>query len=210
MTDRQYASWKYIEDSVLESPEISLARRNSIEAGVKPVTPGTGAFLAQFVAATAAQNIIEIGTGLGVSGLWIMQGAPNASLTTIDMEAEHQASAREVFQAAGIPTARTRLITGRAAEVLPRLNDGSYDLVLIDADSKSVPDYVEHGLRIARPGGTVAVVRVLRAGRVADPAVRDETTVAFRHLIRDAGAAEDVLSAVIPVGDGLLLLTKRA
>lgn len=210
MTDHQYASWKYIEDAVVETPEIALARRNSIEAGVRPVTPATGAFLAQFVAAIGAQNIIEIGTGLGVSALWMLDGAPTASLTTIDLEAEYQGAAREIFAAAGIPTARTRLITGRAADVLPRINDGSYDLVLIDADSKSAPDYVEHGLRIARSGGTVAVVRVLRAGRVADPAVRDETTVAFRHLIRDAGAAEDVLSAVIPVGDGVLLLTKRA
>jgi Predicted O-methyltransferase len=73
-----------------------------------------------------------------------------------------------------VPANRIRLITGRATEVLPRMNDGAYDLVFVDADEGSVLDYVEHALRIARRGGMVLVAHALWRGRVADP--RDATT----------------------------------
>lgn len=200
---------KYVEDAVEERPEIALARRHSLEAGIEPVSPAVGAQLAQLAAAIRAEHIIEIGTGLGVSALWLLTGAPEASITSIDIEVEYQQSARDSLALAGIPASRARLIAGRAADVLPRLNDGSYDLVLVDADPRSVREYVEHGLRIVRSGGTVAVARALWHGRVADPTVRDETTTAFRELIAAAYAIDDVVAALSPIGDGLLLLTKR-
>lgn len=209
MVEQQYASWKYAEDLVEETSEIEQARRASLEMGIAPITAATGAFLAQFAAATRASSLIEIGTGLGVSALWLLRGAPEAQLTTIDAEPEHQALAREVFARAGIPAARTRLIAGRAQEVLPRINDASYDLVLIDADAASVAEYVEHGLRIIRAGGTVVVPRALWRGRVADPTARDAVTQDFRDLLRSAAGSQDVVSSVLPVGDGLLLMTKR-
>ncbi len=88
------------------------------------------------------------------------------------------------------------------------MNDGSYDLVLVDADPASVIEHVEHGLRIARAGGTVAVARALQNGRVADPARRDEVTSAYRALITEVAASDAVVSALSTAGDGLLLLTK--
>ncbi len=209
MTDQHYAAWKYAEDLIEETAELEHARRSSLEMGIEPITPATGAALAQLIAATGASSIIEIGTGLGVSALWLFRGAPTAQLTSIDTEPEHQATARELLGRAGVPAARFRLIAGRAAEVLPRINDASYDLVLIDADIASIAAYVEEALRIVRPGGTVAIPRVLRGARVADPTARDETTQDLRDLLRSAVSSPDVTSAVLPVGDGLLLLTKR-
>lgn len=203
------AQWKYVEDLVQERTEMQTARRNSLEAGVEPISPAVGAQLAQLAAASGAAQIVEIGTGFGVSALWLLTGAPEASLTSIDLEVEYQQAARDVLAEAGIAPARARLISGPASAVLPRMNDGSYDLVLVDADPANVIEYVEHGLRIARAGGTVAVARALQHGRVADPAKRDDVTSAYRALITEVAASDAVVSALSTAGDGLLLLTKR-
>ncbi|TPX04766.1 methyltransferase, partial [Schumannella luteola] len=156
MSDKDL-SWKYAEEFSGEPATTQLARQHSLELGIDPVSPAAGAQLAVLAAAIDARTILEIGTGAGVSGLWLLQGAPGATLTTIDVEIDHQNRARQAYADAGIPAARTRLIAGRATEVLPRMNDGAYDLVLVDADAASVLDYVEHGLRIARKGGIVVV-----------------------------------------------------
>ncbi len=208
MTDA-YAAWKHAEEAVTERQEIARARRHSLEAGIEPISAATGAQLAQLAAAIDARQILEIGTGCGVAALWLLSGATEAQLTTIDVEAEHQQVAKEAFAAAGVPATRTRFITGRAADVLPRMNDGSYDLVLVDADPRAVLENVEHALRVARPGGTVAVARALWHGRVADPTARDETTIEFRSLLDETLGSDAVVSVLSPIGDGLLLLTRR-
>ena len=135
--------------------------------------PAVGAQCAVIAAASQALNIVEIGTGAGVSGLWLLHGSPRATLTTIDSEPEHLGAARQAFAEAKIPPARARFITGRASEVLPRMNEASYDIVLVDADPEGVIEYVEHGLRLVRAGGTVLVPRVLATVRWRDPVRRD-------------------------------------
>ncbi|MHB1171361.1 MAG: O-methyltransferase [Lacisediminihabitans sp.] len=207
MSDKD-SNWKFAEQFVSERADIAQLRRHSLELGVDPVTPAMGAQLAVIAATTAAANVIEIGTGVGVSGLWLLSGAPQAILTSIDVEADYQQSARTAFLDAGIPANRIRLITGRAGEVLPRMNEQSYDLVAVDADPQSVIEYVEHGLRLVRPGGTVLVAHALWRGRVADPAQRDDTVTGFRTLLREIAGSDAVISALSPVGDGLLQLTK--
>ena len=204
------SSWKFAEEFIVERPEIALARQHSVEVGVEAVSPATGAQLAVIAAATAATNIMEIGTGLGVSGLWMLTGAPQATLTSIDSEIDHQQLARITFTAAGIPANRVRLIAGRAIDVLPRMNESSYDLVLVDADPHSVIEYVEHALRMVRTGGTVLVAHALWRGRVADPAQRDDTVAGFRTLLREIAESSAVISSLSPVGDGLLQITRVA
>ncbi|MWB99543.1 class I SAM-dependent methyltransferase [Agromyces seonyuensis] len=201
-------NWKYVDESVVEADAVARARQLSLELGIDAVSPAVGAQLAVIAAAARAQTIIEIGTGVGVSGLWMLQGAREAHLTSIDVETEYQQHARDQFAAAGIAPARIRLITGRAAEVLPRMNEASYDLVLLDADPSNVIEYVEHGLRLAAAGGTVLVPHALWKGRVADPAKRDDIPVAFRGLIGELAASGAVAVAVSPAGDGLLQIVK--
>jgi len=207
VSDKQL-SWKYAEDFVVERPEIAAARVHSKELGIEAVSPAVGAQLALLAAATNAKSIIEVGTGVGISGLWMLTGSPTALLTTIDSELDHQHVARAVFAEANIPSNRVRQIGGRAAEVLPRMNESSYDLVFIDADPHSVIEYVEHGLRLVRPGGVVVVAHALWHDRVADPTQRDATVSNFRTLLKEISQSEAVISSLIPVGDGLLQLTK--
>ncbi|MDQ0575941.1 O-methyltransferase [Agromyces albus] len=201
-------NWKYVDESVVETESIVKARQQSLELGIEPVSPAMGAQLAVLAAATRAESIIEVGTGVGVSGLWMLQAARRALLTSIDTETEYQQHARQNFADAGITAARVRLIAGRASEVLPRMNESSYDVVFIDADGPAVIEYAEHGLRLAKPGGIVVVARALWRGRVADPVRRDEAASAFRTLIGELAASTAVATAISPAGDGLLQIVK--
>ena len=207
MSDKD-SNWRFAEEFGSERDDIAQLRRHSLELGVEPITPATGAQIAATVAAASARNIIEIGTGVGVSGLWMLSGAPEAVLTSIDTETDYQQTAKKAFLDAELPANHIRLITGRAREVLPRMNEQSYDIVLVDADPQSVIEYVEHGLRLVRRGGTVLVAHALWRGRVADPAQRDDTVTGFRTLLKEIGGSDAVISALSPVGDGLLHITK--
>jgi predicted O-methyltransferase YrrM len=201
-------NWKYAGDVVVESAAMHTARAHAHELGVEAISRAIGAQLAVVAAATRAESIVEVGTGTGVSGLWLLRGATNAVLTSIDTEIVHQQQAKAAFTEAGITANRIRLITGSALDVLPRMNENSYDLVLVDGDPGSVIEYVEHGLRLVRPGGTVLVPHALWRGKVADPTQRDETTGLFRSLVQEISASEAVVSALSPAGDGLLQITK--
>ena len=198
---------RYALEATVEPESIERARARAVEIGADPISAAVGAQIAVVTAATAALNIVEIGTGAGVSGLWLLHGSPRATLTTIDNEPEHLAAARTAFTEAKVPPARARFITGRAADVLPRMNEASYDIVLVDADADGVIEYVEHGLRLVRAGGTVLVPRVLAGGAVADPVRRDAVTSAYRSLIQETQSSPAVLGALSIVGEGQLQLT---
>ena len=202
------SNWKFANDFVTETEAMIDARTNSLEFGVQPIAEAVGAQLALLAASVSASSIIEIGTGTGVSGLWLLQGAPRATLTTIDSELDHQQAAKVSFAEAGYANKQVRLIAGRALDVLPRMNEASYDLVFIDADPECVIEYVEHGLKLVRRGGIVAIARVLWNGKVADPAKRDPISTGFRTLIDEIGASPAVLSSLSPAGDGLLQLVR--
>lgn len=145
---QQFAESYVTEDLVLRTAR-SLAR----EVGLDAVTPGAGAALRLLAAAGNARAVVEIGTGTGVSGVWLLRGMrADGVLTTIDVEVEHQRIARRIFAEAGFAAGRTRIITGRALDVLPRLADGAYDLVFVDAEATGFHACVEAALRLLRPG----------------------------------------------------------
>ncbi|KAA0961438.1 MULTISPECIES: class I SAM-dependent methyltransferase [Microbacterium] len=200
------ANARFIRESIVEPAPIARARAHALELGAAPVSPAVGSQIAVLAAATGARSIVEIGTGAGVSGLWLLRGAPQAVLTSIDNEPEHLAAARQAFADARVPATRARFITGRAADVLPRMNEASYDIVLVDADPENVIDYVAHGLRLVRTGGMVLVPRILGGGRVADPVQRDEVTSAYRSLVQETQESPVVLATVSASGEGLLQL----
>ncbi len=208
MSDKN-SNWKFAEELVPEDDVTARARALSLELGIEAVSPALGAQCAVIAAASAAKTIAEIGTGVGVSGLCLLSGATNAVLTSIDAEFDYQQHARSFFAEAGIAANRLRLITGLAREVLPRMNENSYDLVLVDGDPLYVIEFVENALRLVRQGGTVLVPHALWRGRVANPALRDDVTTTFRTLATEIAASGAVVSALSPAGDGLLQITKR-
>ena len=204
------ASWTYSEAYVAEDDVLAAARARADEVGVTPISPGGGAALRFLASVLEARAVVEIGTGTGVSGLWLLRGMrADGVLTTVDVEAEHQRLARQSFTEAGIPSQRARTISGSALDVLPRLTDGHYDIVFCDGDKREYGAYLREALRLLRPGGVVAFDNALWHDRVADPARRDEETVAVRDLGREIAAHDELVPVLLPVGDGLLLAKKE-
>lgn len=201
-------NWQYAEQFPVETESQVRARRLSLELGIEPVSRSVAAHLSSLAVLTGAQSICEIGTGVGVSGLALLRHSPDATLTTLDVEAEYQRQAKAMFAEASIPAARTRLITGDAAQVLPRMNLGSYDLVLIDANPEALLEYLERALTIVRLGGTIVIPNALWRGRVPDPAARDGLTADFRALLSAVVDSPAILPVLSPAGDGLLTLTR--
>lgn len=204
------ASREYAEAFLAEDAPLAAARARAAEMGCVPVGPGGGAALRFLAAAIDARAVVEIGTGAGVSGLWLLRGMRrDGVLTTVDVEPEHQRAARQAFAEAGIPSGRTRLINGAALEVLPRLTDGGYDLVFCDAVKTEYPEYLSEAMRLLRPGGVVAFDNMLWHDRVADPAARDPDTVVIRDLGRSIRDDDRLVPVLLPVGDGLLAAVYR-
>ena len=210
VTPPKAASWSYAEGFVEEDDLLAAARARAEEVGAVAIGSGGGAALRFLASVIEARAVVEVGTGAGVSGLWLLRGMrADGVLTTIDIEAEHQRLARETFNDAGVPPQRARTIAGAALDVLPRLTDGHYDLVFCDGDKAEYAAYLKEALRLLRPGGIVAFDNALWHDRVADPAQRDDETVAIRDLGREVAAHDALVSVLLPVGDGLLLAKKE-
>lgn len=210
MAIQKPATWAYTEEFLLDSPVVEAARRRGEELGCPPVPTSTGAALRLLAAAASARTVVEIGTGAGVSGLWLLAGMPGEGvLTTIDIEPAHQQAARGAFAKAGFPTNRTRCIAGDAVNVLPRLTDGAYDMVYIDADKERYPEYAEQAIRLLHPGGVLALDNMLWHDKVADPAARDQVTAVLRALGKQLRDDDRLMTTLLPVGDGLLVAVRQ-
>jgi predicted O-methyltransferase YrrM len=201
-----------LDDFASEDEPLLTARGNAERmGGAVPVSAVTGAALRFLAAAISARAVVEIGTGYGTSGIWLLRGMrPGSVLTSVDLEPEHHAMAKAVFAAAGFGSNRYRLITGRALEVLPRLADGAYDLVFCDADKREYPEYLAAGLRLLRPGGIVAFDNALWADQGQNVAHRDPDTAALGELLDQVGTAADLVPLLLPIGCGMLTAVKRA
>jgi predicted O-methyltransferase YrrM len=205
------ASWEYAERWVAEDEPLRNGRQRADEVGCVPIGPGGGAALRLLAAALSARAVIEIGSGTGVSGTWLLRGMrPDGVLTSVDVEPEHQRLARLTYAEAGFSGSRVRLICGPALEVLPRFTEGAYDLLFIDALKSEYPEYLVEGVRLLRPGGIVAVDNALWHDKVADPDADDPDTTAVRSLLETVASDTGLVSALLPVGDGLLAAVKMA
>lgn len=201
-------NWQYAEQYPGETESLVRARRLSLELGIEPVSRSVAAHLSGLVALSSAQAICEIGTGVGVSGLSLLRYAPEATLTSIESEAEHLREAKVIFAEAGIASARLRLIEGDARRVMPRLNTAAYDVVLLDANPDDLLEHFENALGIVRPGGTIIVPGAFVHGRVADPAARDLATQNMRDLLALVSESPAIAPMLSSAGDGLLALVR--
>ncbi len=183
-----------LDDFASEDEPLLTARGNAEKmGGAVPVSAVTGAALRFLAAAVGARAVVEIGTGYGTSGIWLLRGMrPGSVLTSVDLEPEHHSMAKAAFAAAGFPSSRYRLITGRALEVLPRLADGAYDLVFCDppyADSEILATALAHPrLRTALSHEALVVAR---AHRKHVPALPEGA-----HLAREKELGEETLMFV--------------
>lgn len=205
----KHASWAYAEAHGADDDVFAAARLQAVELGAAAVSEGTAAALTVFSAAAGSKAMVEIGTGVGLSAAALLRGAPHAVLTSIDPDPECAVAARQLLRAEGVGSSKTRLITGRAQEVLPRLTAGGYDLVFVDGEPEDAPAYADQGLRLLRSGGLLLINDALDGDRLPKPAVRQTSTQAMRAaelLLKDR---KDTFTALIPTGTGLLVAVKK-
>jgi len=202
------SSWKYTEDFTQEAEVIKRARARADELGVEAITPSVGVQLSILARALSAKAIVEVGTGAGISGLWLLSASENSVLATIDTESEHQNIAKLAFEQAGIANSRLRLINGRSVEVLTNLADNAYDLVFLDGDRETLEEQIEQSHRLLRTGGILTIAHALWRDRVPDNQLGDENTVIYRNLLAKLSKSERFICTVLPIGDGLIIASK--
>lgn len=198
-------TWAYADAWAEEAPALTAARRAADALQVPCIARSTGAALRLLAASLGATAAVELGSGTGVSGGWILEGLdPEGILTTVDADPELHAVARDTFIEMGIPHTRVRPIAGDPFDVLTRLTDAAYDLLVVGPGlTLSVPD--EHALlnaaaRLLRPGGAIAITHAL-SDDGTDPAHRDLAA----HLRDDP----HWIAGLMTVGDGLLVAVYR-
>jgi predicted O-methyltransferase YrrM len=201
---------EFAEGFITEDFFKSQARARGVELGTKDTTPGSGAFLRYLAFTLKAQSVVEVGTGSGVGALWLLDGMlESGTLTSIDDEMEHTQIAKLAFADADITQGRYRLITNTVVDVISKLTDRAYDLVVLRHNPEDLSFVISEAHRILRSGGALVIDNYYGGGKVSDATQRDPKTVA----LRDAGKiitndSEHWVSSLIPIGDGLLVATK--
>lgn len=202
----QYPSsdqWNYSQSFITEDSNLIKARDKSKELGLSAIGQGVGSLL-KFLASTIdASNVVEIGTGTGVSGLWLFRGMNSAGvLTSIDSDQERQRAAKEIFSEAGIASNKIRLIAGRAIEVVAKLTDNAYDLMFISGDKLEYETLLDQSLRLLRPGGILVFNNILDDSNSAD----NEAVKVVSEKIKDDSR---LVSVMLPSGSGIIASSYR-
>ena len=201
----------YCETFAPEDDVLSRARARGVEVGATNVSSGVGSFLHFLAHLISAQSVVEVGTGSGVGSLWLLRGMiENGTLTSIDSEAEHARISKIAFAEADIAPQRFRLITNPVMDVMSKLTDRAYDLVVLRNEPEDLAFAVDEAHRILRTGGVLAIDNFFGSGKVPDPAQRDPRTIALREAGKSIRLASSTwISSLIGIGDGLLIATKR-
>ena len=157
------------------------------------VSPTQGQWLYLLARAMGAQRILEIGTLGGYSTICLARSG--ASVITLEVSPEHAAVAQANIQRAGVAE-RVQIRVGPAVETLPTLQ-GPFDLIFIDADKETYPQYLTASLALSRSGTVIVADNVVRDGEVANPDASDPRVQAVRRYIELLAAEPRVHSTVI-------------
>jgi predicted O-methyltransferase YrrM len=200
--------------SVRESKVLADLRAETakLEMANMQIAPEQGQFMALLIKLMGAERCLEVGSFTGYSALVCAQALPaHGRLIALDISREWTDIARRYWRAAGVEQ-KIELRLGPAAENLRDMLDkgegGCFDFMFIDADKVGYREYFELGMDLLRPGGLIALDNVLWGGRVADPQVSDEDTVAIRELNLFLFGLGDIDLSLVPIGDGLTLVRK--
>ena len=196
-----------VEDSVLKR-----VRERHAELDLPPIhiSPDEGKLLHVLLRAAGARTVLEIGSLAGYSGIWLARALPpGGTLTTIEKHPVHAELARQAYAEAGVAE-RVRLVEGEALSVLETLPPAAFDAVFVDADKEPLPQYFEWSVRLLRPGGLLLCDNAFFHGSVVEPNDQSPQAEGVRAFNRLAATDRRVVSAVIPIRDGVVIGVKVA
>ena len=196
-------------DAVGEQLAATTRERFGSRAGMN-IGVDQGRLLETLVAVTGARLVVEVGTFTGMSALWMARALPaDGRLICFDITDEYLDTARDAWTAAGVDD-RIEIRIGPAADGLAALPpEPTIDLAFVDADKTGYAQYLDLLLPRLTDRGLIVVDNVLWSGAVADPSVRDETTVALRAFNDAVAARDDVSAVMLAIGDGVTLIRRR-
>jgi predicted O-methyltransferase YrrM len=189
MTQQQWTEVdSYLEQALVgEDQALTAALAASAKAGLPEiaVSPTQGKLLHLLALTAGARRILEVGSLGGYSAIWMARALPaDGRLISLELSPANAAVARANLHEAGLEKV-AEVRTGRASDSLAELvDDGAepFDLVFIDADKPSIPEYLEWSLKLTKPGSLIIVDNVVRGGKVADAESTDASVVGIRRM----------------------------
>ena len=193
---------RYITDLLVPAdPVLDAVIEASSVAGLPQiqVAPNQGKLLHLLARLQGARSILEIGTLGGYSTIWLARALPSAGhLITLEADPKHADVARANIERAGL-TDLVDVRLGPALDTLPHLaaeGRGPFDLIFIDADKPSIPDYFTWALKLSRLGSLIIVDNVVRDGAITDARSTDASVRGVRRFT-ELLAAEPRVSATV-------------
>ena len=190
-------------DPLLERME-EYAETNNVPI----IGPLVGRFLYNLAKTSQSKKVLEIGTAIGYSGIWLARAITpvKGSLTTIDMSPERVKVARKNIAEAGLDKS-VKIIEGNALEILPTLKD-EYDLIFLDSDKDAYPDAFRMSIPRLRKGGLFVADNALWGGEVAKGGKSKDTQsmIKFNKLVTDS---RELSTVIVPLRDGVLVSLKE-
>ena len=208
--------YQYLLEHNLDEHPVQLQLREhtaTLESSSLQIAAEQAAFMRLLVKMLGARKTLEIGVFTGYSALTVALELPeDGRIIACDINEEWTSIAREFWRRAGVD-GKIDLRIAPAIETLDQLirdgENGSFDFAFIDADKASYPDYYERCLTLLRPGGLIAIDNTLWAGKLVDPTLNDPDTQAIRRINREVFEDSRVISALVNIGDGMLLALKQ-
>jgi caffeoyl-CoA O-methyltransferase len=190
---------EYIRDLVGSEDEILQATNDSVnEANIPPisVSANQGKFLQVLAKTCNARNILEIGTLVGYSTIWMARALPKGGkLISLEYEPRHAEVAERNIDRAGLSNV-VEIRIGKALDLLPKLT-GPFDMIFIDADKPPYKEYFEWAMKLSRPGTLIVADNVIRDGQVTDPDSKDEMVQGARRFNEFLSTVPGVTATII-------------
>jgi len=186
--------------------------RKGVARDLPLVDAEVGALLRVLATAIGAAKILEIGTAVGYSGIWLAGALPPGGvLMTMEMDTDRAREARENFDRAGLAD-RVNVIVGDAQRMVAKVA-GPFDLIFQDGDKRLYVPLLDRLVTLLRPGGLLVTDNVLWDGRVvpgfAQERADDESTIAIAEYNERLAAHPQLLTTTIPLRDGVSISVKK-